>query len=181
LRHRVSRVCCRRPAARCTGSKRDRPNHSGQSSVARYGRRRGHQRSLRRGLSQNRFGWGDPLAFLENDLPGVDVSRLNVLQFRASVNFLDERNAGTQDFTVTLTDGSGNSASTTVGQNSASLYFPPGAVRFNYPLPKIFLNTVRLRLSSFPIVDLTNIQSIRFDFNVRLIGALLVFDIQFAG
>jgi len=29
-------------------------------------------------------------------------------------------------------------------------------------------------------VDLTNIQSIRFDFNVRLTGALLVSDIQFA-
>jgi len=137
--------------------------------------------SSRRGLSQNRFGWGDRSAFLENDLPGVDVSGLNVLQFRAAVNFLlVDRNDGEHDFTVTLTDGSGNSASTTVGQNSASLYFPPGAIRINYPLPKIVLNTVRLRLSSFPCVDLTNIQAIRFDFNMRPTGALLVSDIQFA-
>jgi hypothetical protein len=138
--------------------------------------------SSRRGLSQNRFGWSDPSAFLENDLPGVDVSSLNVLQFRAAVNYLRvERNAGEQDFTVTLTDGSGNSASTTVGQNSASLYFPPGGGGgITRPIPKIFLNTVRLRLSSFPCVDLTNIQSIRFDFNLRQTGALLVSDIQFA-
>jgi hypothetical protein len=81
---------------------------------------------------------------------------------------------------VTLTDGWSNSPSTTVGQSSASLYFPPGEIRFNYPLPKIFLNTVRLRLSSFPCVDTTNIQSIRFDFNVLPTGALLVSDIQFA-
>jgi len=137
-------------------------------------------RSGRRGLSQNRFGWDDSSAFLENDLPGVDVSALAVLQFRSSVNYLDSRNGGDQDFTVTLADGSGNSDSVSVGSFSGSLYFPPGEIPSGRPVPKIFLNTVRLPLWAFPDVDLTNIQSVRFDFNTQGTGALLMSDIQFA-
>jgi len=42
------------------------------------------------------------------------------------------------------------------------------------------LNTVRVPLWAFPDVDLTNIQSVRFDFNSQPTGALLMSDIQFA-
>ncbi len=163
------------------GGELPQPQHclSGQST-ARQPHTTPSARSSRRGLSQNRFGWDDPSAFLENDLPGVDVSGLGVLQFRAAVNYTDGRNAGDQDFTVTLTDGSGSSSSTTISANSGSLYFPPGQIPSGRPVPKIFLNTVRLPLSSFPMVDLTNIQSIRFDFNAQPSGALLMSDIQFA-
>jgi len=166
------------------GGQLPQPQHclavTSQNPVSRQPHTVPSARSSRRGLSQNRFGWDDPSAFLENDLPGVDVSNLGVLQFRAAVNYFDDRNAGDQDFTVTLADGSGNSDSVQVSGFSGSLYFPPGEIPSGRPVPKIFLNTVRLPLGAFPDVDLTNIQSVRFDFNAQPTGALLMSDIQFA-
>src|SRR5262249_52456526 len=113
-------------------------------------------RSSRRGLSQARLGWDvRVVASLENDIPSRqgDVSGFSRLQFRASVNFQDTRNpvGMSRDFSVTLTDGTGNSASTRVGASSNALFYPPGSV---IPVPKVFLHTIRIPLSVFTGVDL---------------------------
>ncbi len=139
-------------------------------------------RNPRRGLSQLRSGWNDTSATWENDLPkgARDVSGYYALQFRASVNFDDSRNPSgiPQDFSVTLTDGAGNSSTTLVSGSSGALYYPPGGPAV-MPLPKVILNTIRMPLSLFTGVDLTNIVSVRFNFDQQSQGALLISDIAF--
>ncbi len=139
--------------------------------------------SEKRGLSQLKLGWDSPTAFWQNDLPAGsrDVSGYAVLQFRASVNFEDARNVPgqAQDFSVRLTDGAGSSATTTVSAWSQALFFPPGGPRAT-PVPKIVLNTIRIPLSAFPGVNLTDVRAIRFMFEQRPRGALLVSDLAFA-
>jgi hypothetical protein len=134
-----------------------------------------------RGLSQLRAGWNDTSAFIENDLPvGTgDVSGFSALQFRASVNFADVRNAAglPQDLTITLTDRDGYAVTRNVSALSRSLFYPPGRV---VHVPKVFLNTVRLPLSAFGGIDLTDVASVRFNFNQTASGALLISDIAFA-
>jgi hypothetical protein len=134
-----------------------------------------------RGLSQLRTGWGAFGTSYTNDLPlgSRDVSAFAALQFRVSVNFADARNAAgaTQNFTVVLTDGTGAQASVRVGDHSTALFYPPGTVG---PVPKVVLNTVRLPLSSFAGVNLSDIRSVRFNFDQTGQGALLISDLAFA-
>jgi hypothetical protein len=102
-----------------------------------------------RGLSQLRGGWTDTTAFIENDLPvgAGDVSGCTALQFRASVNFADVRNAAglPQDLTITMTDRDGYSVTCRVSDLSRSLFYPPGEL---VHVPKVFLNTLRLPLGA---------------------------------
>jgi hypothetical protein len=137
-------------------------------------------RSTLRGLSQLRTGWSAATASYTNDLPlgARDVSGFEALQFRVSVNFADTRNAqAPQNFRVILTDGTGAQASVLVGSHSAALFRPPGSVG---PVPKVVLNTVRLPLSSFGGVNLSDIRSVRFAFDQTTSGALLITDLAFA-
>ena len=81
------------------------------------------------GLPQLRLGWNSTNAYWENELPAGfrNVSGFYALQFRAGVNIADARNNvfGSQNFSVTLTDGTGNSATTPVGDSSRALFYPP--------------------------------------------------------
>jgi len=81
------------------------------------------------------------------------------------------------DLTVTLTDGASHTASVTVGSNTGALFFPPGAVN---PVPKLFLNTVRIPLTAFLGVNLGDVRQVTFRFDQRNSGALLVSDIAFS-
>lgn len=134
-----------------------------------------------RGLSQLRTGWTGGGASYTNDLPlgSRDVSGFEALQFRVSVNFADTRNASgaAQNLTVVLTDGTGAQASVLVGSQSTALFYPPGSVG---PVPKVLLNTVRIPLSSFAGVNLTDIRSVRLSFDQTASGALLLTDLAFA-
>jgi len=144
----------------------------------------------KRGLSQLRAGWSATVASYRNDLPAGrrDVSGFAAFQFRASVNFSDPRNSigVPQDLSVTLTDGTGNSATARVNDFSTALFFPPGG-KFGaavivppFPVPKVLLNTVRLPLAVFTGVNLTDIRSVEFRFDRSAPGALLISDLAFA-
>jgi hypothetical protein len=132
-------------------------------------------------LSQLRTGWNVLTATYTNDLPAGtrNVSGFEAVQFRISVNFADSRNTGIplQNFQVELTDGNGISTSVRVSDVSGALFFPPGTVG---PVPKVVLNTVRIPLSSFPGVNLSDVRTIRFRLNQIPTGAVLVTDIAFA-
>ncbi len=162
------------------------PTGLGQHSVNRQPHTvQSARATLMRGLSQLRFGWDEATASLSNELPAGtgDVSGYNVLQFRSAVNFADPRNIPdlAQDLSVTLTDGSGNSSTTVVSASSAALYYPPGrSVPLTWAIPKLIHNAIRIPLTQFPGVDLTNIQSVQFNFDQVEQGALLVSDILFA-
>jgi hypothetical protein len=133
------------------------------------------------GLSQLTTGWSAITATLVHDIPAGqrNVSGFEALRFRAGVNFDDVRNTAglAQDFTVTLTDGAAATSSVKVGSSSRSLFYPPGAIN---AVPKIFLNMVRIPLSSFVGINLTDVRSITFRFDQKPQGALMVTDLAFA-
>jgi hypothetical protein len=132
------------------------------------------------GLSQLRFGWDALTATYENALPpgSRDVSGLGSVQFRAAVDFADGRNPMDlpRDLSVVLTDGSGNAEGVRVSDFSGALFYPPGEVS---RVPKVVLNTVQIPLSAFPGIDLTDVRTVRFDFDEEPMGALLVTDLAF--
>ncbi|HVF49028.1 MAG TPA: hypothetical protein VNA19_03005, partial [Pyrinomonadaceae bacterium] len=136
--------------------------------------------STKRGLSQLRTGWGS-IGNYTNNLPlgAGDVSGFQSLQFRVGVNFNDLRNSSNiaQNFTVLLTDGTGATSSVRVSDYSTALFYPPGTT---VSVPKIFLNTVRLPMSAFSGVNLTDIRSVQFKFDQNLQGAILISDLAFA-
>ncbi len=135
-----------------------------------------------RGLSQLVTGWSSSQATWQNDLTTAvsNISRHGYVQFRAGVIFADRRNpAGSgQDFMVTLVDRAGNEASTRAAFWSPALFYPPGR---SDVVPKLFLNTVRVPLRAFPGVQLTQVRSVRLDFNQNSSGAVLLTDLAFTG
>ena len=144
----------------------------------------------KRGLSQLRAGWSATSASYHNDLPARqrNVSGFAAVQFRASVNFSDPRNSlgVPQDLSVTLTDGMNNSSTVRISDFSTALFFPPGG-KFGaavivppFPVPKVFLNTVRLPLAAFTGVNLADVRSVKFRFDQSAPGALLISDLAFA-
>jgi subtilase family serine protease len=131
-------------------------------------------------LSQLRGGWSGNATYTNNLPAGQrDVSAFKVFQFRASVNFEDGRNliASPQDFRVRLTDGTGASVTTTVSNHSEALFYPPGSVG---PVPKVVLNTIRIPLTAFSALNLSDIRAVTFIFNRTPSGALLITDLAFA-
>jgi hypothetical protein len=137
--------------------------------------------SSARGLSQLRGGWSGTSATYTNALPAGtrDVSRFQVLQFRAGVNYDDARNPEgvPQDFTVRLTDGAGTVRDVLVSAFSSALFYPPGSFPW---VPSVLLNTVRIPLSGFGGLNLSDVRSVQFRFNQTGSGALLITDLAFA-
>ncbi len=140
-------------------------------------------------MSKLKIAWDNTTGYYENDFGSLqNVSNYQVLQFRAGIYYLESPgNITQQDFTITFTDDNNNvSPAVNVGSASNALYYPPGeeissiSGRF-YPLPKLVLNTVRIPLSSFDGVDLTQIQSIRFNFDQTNAGTLFMTDVMFVG
>lgn len=132
------------------------------------------------GLSQASIGWSASGAYLQNALPAAvqDVSGYGYLQLRTALNFVDVRNTVAQDdFTVTLTDTMGHSASTTIGAWSKALMYMPGKVS---RIPKVVLNAVRIPTSTFSGVDLTHVAAVQFTFDKQPKGAILLTDVAFA-
>jgi hypothetical protein len=137
--------------------------------------------SPKRGLSQLHTGWSGPAtATYHSDVPvgSGDVCNFFALQFRASVDFTDPRNAAgmPQDLSVVLTDGAAHSASVRAGDFTHALDYPPGAVG---PVPKVVLQGVRIPLSAFKGVDLTDVRSVDFRFDQRPQGGILLSDLAF--
>ena len=144
----------------------------------------------KRGLSQLQSGWTGGGEFT-NALPGGrDTTGFAALQFRASVNFNDARNplSVPQDMSVVLTDGIGNTCAVRASQYSGALYFPPGG-KFGAavvvpprPVPKVFLNTVRIPVSAFSCASFNpkNVRAVSFRFDQTNAGELLISDVAFA-
>ena len=108
--------------------------------------------------------------------PGADVSRYSHLQFRVS-----NQSTVVQNFSMVLTDGAGNSASTTVNAH----YTDPDRrtplyVRTTITPTRSVLNTAAIPLSAFSGVNLTDVRSIRFVFDQTPSGTILVNDLMFA-
>jgi hypothetical protein len=138
-------------------------------------------------LNLLRLQWTNTLdAFYENDLPtgSRDVSGYYALSFRASTVYdtpQDNRNKPnlTLDFSVTLVDGSGNTATVRADNFTRSLYYPFGPDSFSV-VPRVFLNSVRIPLGAFSSINLTDVRTIRFNFDQKADGYVLLGDLAFA-
>jgi hypothetical protein len=164
------------------GGESPQPQHCNPTqSTSRQPHTTPSARSSARGLSQLRGGWSAATAHVTNALPAGsrDVSAFEVFQFRVSVNYNDARNpAGVpQDLSVRLTDGTGATADALVSSHSPALFYPPGVAS---AVPKVVLNTVRIPLTAFSGVNLTDIRTVALRFNQTASGALLTTDFAFA-
>lgn len=137
------------------------------------------------GLVQMRVGWsGTTASYARNDIPtgSQNVSSFQALQFRVAApwNTYDSRNAVgvNPSFSVVLTDTNGAASSVIVNNASyRAMFYPPGTT---YEVPHLFLNTVRVPLSSFSGIDLTQVQAIEFRFDQQSSAGLHFSDIAFA-
>jgi hypothetical protein len=136
---------------------------------------------------QLRVAWVRSSGFLENELPpgSRDVSRYRAFQFRAVVDFTDPLNAlgQAQDLRVEIEDGAGLVASAVVSDHSPALFYPPSAdlpLDADTAIPRAVLNTVRVPLSAFEHVFLTDVRAVRLHFDQTAAGALNLADMAFA-
>jgi hypothetical protein len=139
-------------------------------------------RSSKPGLSILHLNYQNTVnAFYQNNIPvaSANESGFYDLQFRVNTEYTDPRNkpGDDQDFSVTLTDRGGTSFTTQVSLWSRALFYPPGNT---FATPHDLLNTVRIPLAGFTGVDLTNVASVRFNFDQRRKGAFLIDDLAFA-
>ena len=106
------------------------------------------------------------------------MSDFETLTFRIARNFADSRNPAGQasDLNVMLTDGTGGKKSVKVSAWSDALFAQPS---IGSGTPKLVLNTVRIPLSAFGGVDLTDVTKITFKHNVKTAGAVLTTDLAF--
>jgi hypothetical protein len=153
------------------------PNESGSKqpdSVA------SSQAPTKGGLSQLVLDWNSPSAFWQNDLPAADqnVSGYGTIQFRAAVNPSDIfNNALSEDFSVALTDAHGKTVEVPVSDFTNWLFYPPGKVS---PLPKLINQGIRIPLTAFVGIDLTQVTAVRFNFDKSASGGLTVTELEFA-
>lgn len=132
------------------------------------------------GLSQLHLAWSSRAAAHVNQLPAGsrDVRAFQTLQFRAALDFTDTRVLPSQrvDSSVRLTDGRGRAADVAISAFSQALAYPPGRVG---AVPKAVLTSVRLPLSAFVGLDLSDIRSVELRFDRTERGTVLISDLAF--
>jgi hypothetical protein len=115
-----------------------------------------------------------------------DLSGYAALSLRSAVDPVSALNADVkpQAFTVRLTDGRGNHASVSTRRDEPALTFPPGFVEpmaegenivFTGLVP---LTTIRLALSDFTGIDLTDVREIALVFDRTPSGTLFMGDVE---
>jgi dienelactone hydrolase len=135
--------------------------------------------------------WEKPGAALRFVLPAGtgDLSGAAALSLRAAVDPASPLNAAgqSQAFSVRLTEAAGRSTLIATRAGEPALQFPPGLLQddpslatgfFTAPVP---LTTIRLPLSGFAGVDLSDIREIALEFDRTSSGALFLSDIEWVG
>lgn len=129
--------------------------------------------------------WEAPDAALRFELPGgADLSAYSALSLRATLDPLSALNMpdAPQGFSIQLTDGAGNIAAVPTRPDEPALQFPPGEVEdgffgamFNGRVP---LTSIRLLLSDYDGIDLTDIREIALVFDRNESGTLFLADLE---
>ncbi len=134
--------------------------------------------------------WEKPGAVLRFALPAGagDLSGYTTLSLRAAVDPASPLNAAgrPQAFSVQLTDRAGHRATVQTRPGEPALGFPPGTMQSDTSMPTGFftgrvpLTTIRLALSDFAGVDLSQIDEIALVFDQTSSGALFLADLEWA-
>ncbi len=131
--------------------------------------------------------WETPGAALRFEIPPGkgDLSQAAAITLRAAVDPMSELNAKSenQSFSIRLTDAGGRSAIMPTRSDEPALFFPQGEMvedenfgaRFTGRLP---LTTIRVPLSAFQGVDMTDIREIALVFDQTRRGSLFLADVE---
>ena len=131
--------------------------------------------------------WSQSGAALRFSLPeGIDLSQFSAISLRAAVDPLSPLNkAGAhQAFTIQLVDKQGNTASVHTRADEPALQFPVGDKEENDTFEggwftgRVPLTSIRMPLSDFTGVELSEIQEIALLFDQSPSGSLFISDIE---
>jgi pimeloyl-ACP methyl ester carboxylesterase len=132
--------------------------------------------------------WNKPGAALRFAVPAgaANLSGYTTLSLRAAVDPASPLNAvgSPQAFSVQLTDRADNRVTVQTRPGELALGFPPGTMQVDTSMPAGFftgrvpLTTIRLALSDFAGVDLSQIDEIALVFDQTSSGALFLADLE---
>lgn len=131
--------------------------------------------------------WEEPGAALRFTLPEAsDLSGYAAISLRAAVDPLSPLNAAgaPQAFSLKLTDGAGGTAVVPTHPNEPAIRFPPGEVEEDEVFDegiftgRVPLTTIRLPLSAFLGVDLSQIVEVTLLFDQTPSGSLFMTDLE---
>jgi len=145
----------------------DKEPHSGYKSVL--------------GMSQLGMSWDNPTDSYENIISAnnKNFSIYKSLQFRAAIDFSEYTSVSDLDFTVQLIDATSNVSSKSISAYTHAMYHPPGSQ--SSELPKVMFNTIKIPISDFTGIDLTQVQKIKFLYNKSTQGSIYVVDLALSG
>lgn len=129
------------------------------------------------GAAQLELEWNNTTDTYTNAIPSFmqDFNDFEAVQFRCAVNFEDSPSGSALDFRVELEDGSGATSSLLVSDYSNALFFPPGGT--GSTVPRTMQNTIKVPITDFAGIDLTDIAFVRFTFTEMATGAILISDL----
>lgn len=145
----------------------DKEPHSGTSGIL--------------GMPQLGMRWDGATDFYQNIIP-VSYQNFTIyqnFQFRAAVDFSEATSGQTFNYTIQLIDVSGAISSLQVKNYTNVMYYPPGTEPFE--LPKVCFNSIKIPLTDFIGVDLTQIQKVKFLYNKTVAGSIYITDVMLSG
>lgn len=135
------------------------------------------------GMPQMGMRWNNTTDWYQNALPLAyqNLSLYDALQFRVGIDYSESTSGQALNFTIQLIDGSGGTSNVLVDDHTNTLYWPPGS--FPAELPKMMLNTVKVPLSAFSGIDMTQVQYIKFLYDVAapITGSIYISDLSLTG
>lgn len=135
------------------------------------------------GAPQMGMRWDNVTDWYQNALPVAyqNLTVYDAIQFRVGMDYSESTSGQALDFTVQLIDGSGGTSNQLVGDHTNVLYWPPGTE--GGELPKMMLNTVKIPLTSYTGIDMTQVQYIKFLYNVAApaVGSIYITDLALTG
>ncbi len=110
-----------------------------------------------------------------------DIREYTSLHIRAVPDYLMRTNAigESQAFGMVLRDTSGNTSQVDISPDLPSMAIPAPSESYGYDPYMLYPASIRIPLTAFESVDLSQIEAIEFQFGALLTGALLIADIEF--
>lgn len=110
-----------------------------------------------------------------------DIREYASLHIRAVPDYLMRTNAigESQAFGLVLRDASGNTSQVDISPDLPSMFVPAPSEAYGYDPYMMYPTSIRIPLTEFESVDLSQIEAVEFQFGALLTGALLIADIEF--
>jgi hypothetical protein len=133
------------------------------------------------GMSQLGMRWNALTDSYQNVIPAVNqnFTIFQNLQVRAAVDFSECTSGQDYNFTIQLIDAGGATSSVVTQNYTHALYYPPGSQVFE--LPKVCFNSIKIPLTDFSGIDLTQVQRVKFLYDQVSTGSIYITDLTLSG